>query len=246
MKSFQQTQLLFAKHLREPALYPAPADMEDRRMGIYRELIYNNIESLIATVFPVLRSILKDQQWHVMVRDFIHRHQCQTPYFLEISEEFLRYLAQERGLREGDPPFLLELAHYEWIELALDVSEEIIPDAGRLPDDLMLAKPRISPLVANLSYQFPVHKVSPNFQPQTVTPTQLVVYRNRTDKVCFIQANPLSQRLLALLQSHSLSLDETLGLIAEELQQRSYDELAGDAQTLIKSFYSSGVVSHFD
>lgn len=246
MKKFQQAQLLFAKHLREPDLYPAPADIEDRRMGIYRELIYNNIENLIATVFPVLRSILKDQQWHAIVRDFIHRHQCQTPYFLEISEEFLQYLAQERGLREGDPVFLLELAHYEWIELALDVSEETIPAAGNLPDDLMLARPIVSPLVANLSYQFPVHKVSPHFQPQTPTPTQLLVYRNRADKVCFMEANILTQRLLALLQAHSLSLAETLRIIADELQQGSSGELTNDAQTLIKSFYTSGVISHFD
>ena len=245
MKSFQQTQLLFAKHLREPALYPAPADMEDRRMGIYRELIYNNIESLIATVFPVLRSILKDQHWHAIVRDFIHRHQCQTPYFLEISEEFLQYLVQERGLHEGDPAFLLELAHYEWIELALDVSEETIPAAGNLPDDLMVARPIVSPLVANLSYQFPVHKVSPHFQPQTPTPTQLLVYRNRADKVCFMEANMLTQRLLVLLQAHSLSLTETVQIIADELQQSSFDELASNAQILIKSLYNLGVIGYF-
>lgn len=246
MKKFQQTQLLFAKHLREPDLYPAPADIEDRRMGIYRELIYNNIENLIATVFPVLRSILKDQQWHAIVRDFIHRHQCQTPYFLEISEEFLQYLAQERGLREGDPVFLLELAHYEWIELALDVSEETIPAAGNLPDDLMLARPMVSPLVANLSYQFPVHKVSPHFQPQTPTPTQLLVYRNRADKVCFMEANILTQRLLVLSQAHSLPLTKTVQIIAGELQKSSFDELASNAQILIKSLYDLGIIGYFD
>ena len=246
MKSFQQTQLLFARHLREPDLYPAPADIEDRRIGIYRELIYNNIENLIATVFPVLRSILKDQHWHAMVRDFIHRHDCQTPYFLEISEEFLQYLVQERGLLEGDPPFLLELAHYEWIELALDISDDVIPVATELPANLMLARPIVSPLVANLNYQFPVHKVSPHFQPQTPAPTQLLVYRNRADKVCFMEANVLTQRLLALLQAHSLSLVEALRIIAGELRQSSCDELTNDAQILIKSFYASGVISHFE
>lgn len=245
MKSFQQTQLAFARHMRAPDEYPAPEGMEDRRMGIYRELVYNNIESLIATVFPVLRSILNDSIWHSMVRDFIHRHECKTPYFLEISEEFLHYLVQVRGICADDPVFLLELAHYEWIELALDVSEDTLPAIDTLPADLMAARPCVSPLVALLAYQYPVHKVSPRFQPQAMTPTQLLVYRNRADKVCFMEANPLTQRLLSLLQSQSLTLSDALVIIAAELQHTEVDGFSSDAQTLIKDFYDLGVISHF-
>lgn len=245
MKSFQETQFAFARHMRAPDEYPAPEGMEDRRMGIYRELVYNNIESLIATVFPVLRSILNDSIWHSMVRDFIHRHECKTPYFLEISEEFLHYLVQVRGICADDPVFLLELAHYEWIELALDVSEDTLPAIDTLPADLMAARPCVSPLVALLAYQYPVHKVSPRFQPQAMTPTQLLVYRNRADKVCFMEANPLTQRLLSLLQSQSLTLSDALVIIAAELQHTEVDGFSSDAQTLIKDFYDLGVISHF-
>ena len=246
MKSFQETQLAFARHMRAPNEYPAPEGMEDRRMGIYRELVYNNIESLIATVFPVLRSILNDAAWHTLVRDFIHHHECKTPYFLEISEEFLRYLAQERGLRDGDPVFMLELAHYEWIELALDVSEDTIPSLAPLPSDLAAACPKISPLVANLSYQYPVHKVSPRFQTQNTEPTNLLVYRNRDDKVCFMEVNILSQRLVLLLQSQSLSLSDALTEIANELKPEAFDAFVDDAQILIKDLYALGVISHFE
>src|SRR6187551_3447213 len=219
MKSFQETQLAFAKHLRAPDLYPAPAEIEDLRMGIYRDLIYNNIENFIATVFPVIRSLLSDAHWHLLVRDFIHHHRCQTPYFLEISEEFLQYLMQERGLRDGDPAFLLELAHYEWLELVLDVSEATIPPASIYPTELLMSKPQVSPLVVCLSYQYPVHKISPDCRPANPEPTQLVVYRNRSDKVCFMAANSMTLRLLYLLQtSAQLNLGDQLHLIASELQ----------------------------
>lgn len=245
MKSFQETQLAFARHMRAPTEYPAPDGMEDRRMGIYRELVYNNIESLIATVFPVLRSILDDSKWHSMVRDFIHHHECKTPYFLEISEEFLRYLAQERGLREGDPAFLLELAHYEWIELALDVSEDEIPAVGTLPLELLNAIPFVSPLAANLSYQYPVHKISPHFLPQFASQTHLLVYRNRDDKVCFMEVSLLTQRLLSLLQASPLRLVDAVEMIATELQTEAMSISTSDAQTLIKELYGLGVISHF-
>ena len=247
MKSFQETQLAFAHHLRAPDLYPAPLEMDDRRMGIYRELIYNNIESFIANVFPVLRSLLSDGHWHSMVRDFIHRHRCQTPYFLEISEEFLQYLMQERGLCEGDPVFLLELAHYEWIELALDVSEASIPAASAYPEMPLLSKPRVSPLAMCLSYQYPVHKISPRHQPLAPELTQLVVYRNREDKVRFMAANAMTLRLLYLLQANpQATLGDQLHLIATELQHNQPEVLFGEAQTLINELFTLDVISHFD
>ncbi len=247
MKSFQETQLAFAKHLRAPDRYIAPAEMEDRRMGIYRELIYNNIEIFIANVFPVIRSLLSDEQWHLIVRDFIHHHRCQTPYFLEISEEFLQYLMQERGLCEGDPAFLLELAHYEWIELALDVSEANIPPASGYPIEPLLSKPRVSPLVICLSYQYPVHKISPRHQFSVPEPTQLVVYRNREDKVRFMAANAMTLRLLYLLQTNTqVNLGDQLHLIASELQHSHPEVLFDEAQALINELFTLDIISHFD
>lgn len=247
MKSFQETQLAFAKHLRAPDLYPAPAEIEDRRMGIYRELIYNNIENFIATVFPVIRSLLSDGHWHLLVRDFIHQHRCQTPYFLEISEEFLKYLMQERGLCDGDPAFLLELAHYEWLELVLDVSEATIPPASIHPTELLMSKPQVSPLVVCLSYQYPVHKISPNYQPAHPEPTQLVVYRNRSDKVCFMAANSMTLRLLYLLQTNAqLNLGDQLHLIASELQHNQPELLFGEAKILINELFKLDIISHFE
>lgn len=247
MKSFQETQLAFTQHLRAPDLYPAPAAMDDRRMGIYRELVYNNIENFIASVFPVLRSLLSDAHWHLMVRDFIHRHRCQTPYFLEISEEFLQYLMQERGLCDGDPAFLLELAHYEWIELALDVNEASIPRASSYPVAPLLSRPRVSPLAICLNYQYPVHKISPRYQPLVPEPAHLVVYRNREDKVRFMAANAMTLRLLYLLQTNAQAdLGAQLHIIANELQHKQPETLFDEAQMLINDLFKLDIISHFD
>lgn len=247
MKSFQDAQLAFTRHLRAPDLYPAPVAIDDRRMGIYRELVYNNIENFIANVFPVTRSLVSDDYWHLLIRDFIHQHRCQTPYFLEISEEFLQFLMQERGLREGDPVFLLELAHYEWIELALDVNEECIPAVSVYPDDLLASRPRVSPLVVCLNYQYPVHNISPDYQPAAPEPTQLVVYRNRIDKVCFMAANTVTLRLLYLLQTDSTEcLEALLGIIASELQHPNPAVLFNDSQHLIADLFTLDIISHFD
>lgn len=247
MKSFQQTQYAFAAYLRSPGSAPAPDAIEERRIAIYRDLIYNNIEGFIAGAFPVLRRLYSDAAWHAMVRDFIEKHQAHTPYFLEISQEFLAYLWQERGKVESDPPFLLELAHYEWVELALDVATEELPTKGDVPTSMGDAHPRVSPLVMNLAYQYPVHKISPAFQPKNTELTYLVVYRNAQDEVKFIESNSLTHRLLHLLQDQShLSLKAIVLQIAGELDYSDPTTLFFKAENLIKDLHDLGIISHFE
>ncbi len=116
-ESFTDIQYAFARHIRDPENQPAPADVEDRRMGIYRDLFYRNVESFLANSFPVLRKIIPDEQWHDMIRDYFSRHRARTPLFPKMPTEFLQYLEHERSGHSDDYPFLLELEHYEWLEV---------------------------------------------------------------------------------------------------------------------------------
>jgi hypothetical protein len=214
--TFKKHQYDFTAHLRDPEHHPAPEGIEDRRMGIYRDLLYNNVEGFIANGFPVLRSIYSDDNWHKMVRDFFAHHQCTTPYFLEISQEFLDYLQSEREPQAEDPQGLLELAHYEWVELALMVADEEIDLNGIDPNgDLLAGHPVLSPLAWPLAYQYPVQRMGPDYLPAAPPeqPTYLVVYRNRNDEVRFLEINPVTARLINLLQENpeitgELALDQ--------------------------------------
>lgn len=218
---FIRRQYAFAAHIRDPGHAPAPADVEDRRMAIYRELFYNNVEGFLSGTFPVLREIIDDTTWHRMARDFFAHHESHSPLFLEIPREFLNWLREERTATTDDPPFLQELAHYEWAELALSVSEETIPDEGIDPDgDLLAGVPVLSPLAWHLGYQWPVHRISPEFQPRTppAEPSWLVIYRNRADEVGFLEINRVTRRLLELIdEGRDRSGRELLEQIAAEL-----------------------------
>ena len=203
--AFKKHQYEFTAHIRNPEKNRAPDGIEDRRMKIYRELLYNNIEGFISSGFPVIRTIYSDENWHKMVRDFFAHHQSQSPYFLEISQEFIEYLQNERVPQDEDPAGLIELAHYEWVELALHVSDETIDmeniDAN---GDLLKGRPVFSPVAWPLVYEFPVHTMSPENLPTEAPaqPTYLVVYRNRKDQVNFLEINPITARLVGLLQDN--------------------------------------------
>jgi hypothetical protein len=113
---------------------------------------------------------------------------------------------------------MLELAHYEWVELALDVAQEEVPPPVPVAD-MASAILRLSPLAWVLSYRFPVHQVGPGFQPEEAAePTYLVVYRNSADQVQFIQLNAATARLLELVRDNETgSAAEILTILAGEL-----------------------------
>jgi len=218
---FIRRQYAFAAHIRDPEANPAPADVEDRRMGIYRELFFNNVNEFLAGTFPVLNRIYGPAAWAVLVREYFSTHRAHSPLFLQMPREFLNYLEAERGERADDPPYLWELAHYEWVELALSVdSRELGDTPADAGGDLLAGHPVLSPLAWPLAYRFPVHRIGVDFQPAEPPdqPTYLVVYRDRDDDVGFLELNPVTARLIELLNADVPPTGaEALARIAAEL-----------------------------
>jgi len=100
------------------------------------------------------------------VRDFYRDHHCHTPLFLEIPREFLDYLSDGRTSAADDPSFLYELAHYEWVELALAVDEQQPGDVpARPPGRPAAGRAGAVALAWPLAYRYPVHRISADWQP---------------------------------------------------------------------------------
>lgn len=200
---FQLKQAEFTAFIRNPEHNPAPADVPHARIAVYAELMFNNIESFLSTNFPVIRTLLSDDAWLGLVRDFYAQHHSSSPYFAEIPEEFIHYLENERQHSE-DFPFLLELAHYEWVEMALSIAQED-PQLldSRSVEHITEIPLALSPLAWPLAYQYPVHQIAPTFIPSAKTGeyTLICVYRDANDDVKFLHLAPVTYRLLEQLQS---------------------------------------------
>ena len=221
-ENFKAVQYAFTRHMRDPENNPSPEGIEDRRIGIYRELVYNNIESFIANSFPVLRKITADEQWHEMLRDYVCRHQAHTPLFPRMPLEFIQYLEHERQGKAEDPPFMLELAIYEWAEISISLdTREIDMDGIDVEGDLLAGIPVLNPIIMPQTYQYPVHQISPDYLPDIPpeVPTYLLVYRRRDDEVGFLELNPVSARLVECIQGNNDKTgQQLLEGIAEELK----------------------------
>lgn len=246
LPGFQQKQYAFAAHIRDPARSPAPAGIEDRRMAIYRELFFNNLHNLIRSTFPVIRKLHSHEKFRSLVRAFMIRHRAQTPYFLEIPREFLAFLENEYELQEDDFPFLAELAHYEWVELALSVSEAT-NDAQRVdPDgDLLNGIPVRSALAWIFVYRFPVHRLSPDYLPSEPgeTPTWLAINRKANDDIDFMQLNPVTARLLEMMESNDRDTGRELLLkLAAEIGYQDREALVRHGATAMEQMRDAEIL----
>ena len=226
-ETLREQQFTLARHLRDPGRHPPPPGIEERRLKVYRELFYGAIEGLLAGSFPVLRQTLGEPRWHARVRDFYANYRSQTPLFTQVAEAFIDYL---EGI-QADTPWQLELAHYEWVEAQLYLSDAEDPPHDP-QGDLLQGEPLLSCTARVLAYQWPVERIGPDFQPEQAPelPTLLMVYRDASLQVRFSRLAPMAYRLLAQVN----------GSGRERLQALGADHQQGLA--LLESLRGLGVV----
>lgn len=237
---FQDFQRVFARHIRDPRLAPRPVGVPARRMAVYNELLYNNICGFLDTCFPVCRATLGDKRWRRLNRGFFRDWPSHTPWFREIPNEFVRYL-NEGAVTQILPAWFIELAHYEWVELAVDVMDCPKP-RYEISGDLLIAYPVLNPTLMNLSYQWPVHQIGPDYRPRKMQPTHLLVYRNPDDAVQFVASNPVTARLLALLQSEQLTGRAACLRIADELAHPSPEAVVSHGRAMLEQLQQQNIV----
>jgi hypothetical protein len=238
MLAFQRFQAEMGRHLRDPRRQPRPAATPARRMAVYRELLYNNLEGFLLACFPITRRILGDRRWPALVRAFFREARCQTPYFREIPREFLDWLSAREP---AGPAWLEELAHYEWVELAVDVMD-VAPPPHDPAGDPMDGIPVLAPALMNLSYNWPVHRIGPAWQPRKPVPTHLLVYRDAADEVQFLELNPVAARLVDLLLEGRLCGREACATIAAGLGHADPQAVIGHGARLLDELRAAGAL----
>ena len=65
-------------HIRDPENNKKPADVEERRMAIYRDLFFNNVDGFVSSAYPVLKSLYTEQAWQRLIRHFFSMHDCKS------------------------------------------------------------------------------------------------------------------------------------------------------------------------
>lgn len=243
---FQAVQRQFTGNMRDPAGSSAPADIEERRLQIYRDLIYNNIQGFLANSFPVIRKIMTDDEWHDCMKQYVARHEAQTPLFPKMPQEFLKYIETNPDAIPDQYPFIAELAHYEWLETSVSLdTREIDSTSVDAEGDLLDGIPVINPVAVPWAYRWPVHKISPDFLPDDIpdNPTYLIVFRKPGYEIGFMELNPLSARLVEIvIDNRSLTGRAMLQQIATEIQHPDVSVIIDGGAEILNSMREKSVI----
>jgi hypothetical protein len=164
-----------------------------------------------------------------------------------MPQEFLKYLETERN-NPNDPPFIKELAHYEWIELALmtsDLDSDINWDHIDVDGDLLNNQPVMSPLAWPLTYKYPVQQISADFIPKEPSEQliYLLIYRDQQDEVHFMELNPVTAILVQLLhEDNGLTTKQMLDVIVDQLNHPNPDIVISGGYQIIEDLKNRNVI----
>ncbi len=245
MLGFQKYQAEFTAHIRNPQANKKPARVVDSRMGVYREIVFNNIFASVSACFPVCRQIFGARAWRKLVRGFFAGHGSETPYFREIPAQFLKYLDTQPVAEH-----LKQLAHYEWAELhvsTMDVSGNTTGHTETPPlsaqPDLLNERPILNPAHLLLEYDYPVHMLSKRHKMAEPESTHILIYRDDQFEIKFIVLNAITYQLLNQIQLHTINGKQALLEIAKTLNHPQPEAIVQFGQQILQDLLQQGAIT---
>lgn len=235
LEPWQKFQSEFGRYLRDPDSETLPEGVIPRRAKVYEDLLFNNVCGFLNTCFPVSKTILGKQEWSTLSRQFFRDWRCHSPRFNDIPKEFLDYLVSDIS-PELEYPWLIQLAHYEWVELAVDTFDETGVQKHTL------AGISVNPSLHNLIYDWPVHQISPDFLPNEPLQTFLLVYRNSQNKVAFTEINAATSALLNLFEQGYSNSEEALAELASQMQVPINAAFSSFGMDMINQLIQQGIL----
>lgn len=240
--SFQQYQLSFTQHLRDPKRHKRPKGTAVVGMAVYDEIVFNNIFTSISACFPVAQKVIGKRRWLQLVRGFFRDYAADYPLFRQIPEAFIDYLKLLEPSTDL-PDYLSSLCHYEWIELAVAANNQKIDWRTIDTDgDLLEGQAVFNPALQLLDYAYDAHKISPRYKPTVQVSTQLLVYRNAEDQVNFVELNLVTFNLIALLMEGKMSCREALQQISQELGHAKPESVLQFGLQMLEDFKRQGII----
>ncbi|MBF0264670.1 MAG: putative DNA-binding domain-containing protein [Gammaproteobacteria bacterium] len=253
---FKACQYSFANYIRNPESVELNnfKDIEPRRMKIYAELFYNNIESFISNNFPVFKSITKDDIWDQLIRSFMKIHKCQTPIFTEIAKEFIQFIQSEQfqalDLSTKIYDFSLELLWYEYIELILSIDKDSIEwplfDSNfESYENIISNKPQVSPLSQLCQFSYPVHKICTDFIPDETQKEDcfILIYRDREHQINFIQMSVMSNYLFQkIADNENQTTKQILNNLCDEMNYEDKSSFIDAGLGLLSDWYEKDIL----
>lgn len=197
-----------------------PGAKQDR-LHHYKRLIYTIIDDAIESAYPIARSILSDDQWKEMIDAFVTEHNCQHPQLFRMPEEVIQFAVDKNFAVKFDIPHLIDVLQFEWAEVEIhSMKDEVIPEISKV-NDLLNSKLQFSPYCQLLALEYPVHHLRKIDVANSKGEYFMLVYREESGTVQYLELTALTHYLLIELSSGNLTLKNALDCVISEEENQN-------------------------
>ena len=242
MSSLKEQQDIFAEYVLKRKM-TLPPYLDEKRVLVYRNIIFGNIERLISSSFPILKSFFQEENWQQLIQGFILDYQCQTPYFADIAFEFYCFFQQQKKYHRD---ILYAILDYEYSLLALNLQKaslEKMIDIEHFSNVFQFKLYEVSQLKF---YHYPVNALSSNDVTQSEQDTWLLLYRHHsTYETECLELNALTYQLLSIIkQFQSINFEELVSqfILIEQDSLYSNEELNFFIAEILLQFIKDGII----
>lgn len=256
--ALRDTQRVFARFVLDPSFEPSQVSQQPElgevspaRVEVYRRLVRNAMRSTIRRFIPRTAARLGDARFEAEVWAWLADEGPRSRFFRDVPLEFGRFIERRwpaLGRADGAdtlPPYLLDLARHELIEMEVDAAAPapaVEAVEGEVAGLDLAAAIRFDPAVRLARYAHAVHELPIEVDDRSSAPpraTTLLVYRDPEHEVRFLSLSPfgaaLCERLLA-----GCSLGEAVSAAAADAHETLDDTLLVRAATLLADLAERG------
>jgi hypothetical protein len=249
---FQKYQHQFVDYLRNPQKQGVIPESLPESCRIYAKLLYSKIEGSLDHCFPISCELLGGKRWTQLVQSFIKNHRCKSPLYREIPDEFVDYLMNKHTTMVL-PEFIIELAHYEWMELVLETEKATLSKPySPIEEDILNIIPVFNPVLHLLHYHYPVQNITASdpywqgWESRTESYSReaiiLAGLRDSDDNVQFVEVNTVTARLIELTREGLSTGEQALLELAAEMHYGNHETILPFGSDIFKQLEQQHII----
>jgi uncharacterized protein len=206
------------------------------RLEIYRTHVYKGIKAFLRRAYPITEDALGDLLFDQLVRDFMREHKAQSPQVTRMMGELYTYAKRVDYATRMHRPWLLDLLHFEWIEIEVHRMEDRPAPHWKEEGDLWTDPLILNPHHRLDRYSYPVFRVHPSEFDGRQGTYFLFTYRHpEVLNVRFLEVTPLQAVALLAMANEPMPLPEALSLAAEQLHMAEAKEIESFTTQLLET-----------
>lgn len=215
-------------------------------MKTYQRLVFSNIQNTLEKAYPITKELLKKDEWEGLTRDFFAAYPIKSPHLWEMPKDLYLFVKEEGHPLEHAFPFLEDLLHFEWLEIAFFIMPDHpcqeVNSTGHLVEDPLVLNPehRI------VSFAYPVFRQNIRGCIENKGNYFLLVYRtHKAKEVRYFELSPLHVVLWEKVKEEGLTVAEAIAEAGQLFPQIPFKRLLPSATDFFQKLMEEEAVLGF-